>query len=174
MGSGFLSRIAAWPQLAFVTDAQLEELLGDASASLAELQRADAERAICARCGGTCCAEIGCELYAAPFGRCPLADCRPIACRLHFCALFGAERRPQILQLRDLFVDWAASLEEHGDPRLVELQVPPLVDACAELTGAFGPSVEAVRGGLADPAVVQAAIHTALADHLARRHAMSR
>jgi hypothetical protein len=163
----FLARIAGWRQLAFVTDEQLGGLVGGARVSLERLQRIDVEQGICARCGGICCAEIGCELFAAPFGRCPLHDLRPIACRLHFCALFGAAHRPQIVELRDLFVGWTAALEARGDPRLTELQVPPLGDVCAGLTAAVAPAVEAVRGGLADPRAALGAIRAALADHLA-------
>ncbi len=90
----------------FITDVQVGELFGhEVSQALSFLDQLGAEQGICSSCGGNCCREIKCELYAADFASCPVYDHRPLVCRFHYCQRFGAEHEPLILELRDLCVD---------------------------------------------------------------------
>jgi hypothetical protein len=147
----FLHRAREIGQLALVTDEELLQLLGEeVTATIATIERIGQDRRLCAACEGTCCSEIGCELYAPQFGRCPIHAYRPIACRLHFCSLFGAAHRAPIIELRDLFVGCVAALER-GESGSAVLEIPPLAVACPRLVAVAAPHVEQVRLSRVDP-----------------------
>ena len=145
-----------------MTDQDVADLLGDGVvAAIARVDEVGRERQLCEACGGTCCSEIGCELFAPRFGRCPIHDCRPMACRLHFCALFGAEQRATILALRDVFTGCLEVLERRGASGPQE--IPPLAAVCPELVAAAAARVQEVRAGRLDPAIAAKAISRAAA-----------
>jgi hypothetical protein len=149
-------------QHALMTDEDVAELLGgEVGAAIARLDGVGRERRLCANCGGTCCSEIGCELFAPQLGRCPIHAYRPMACRLHFCALFGAEQRATIVELRDVFTGCVDALEREGASSLLE--IPPLAVVCPELVAAATPVVERVRLGQLDPAIAAEEISLAAA-----------
>jgi len=98
-----------------------------------------------------CCGDIGCELYAAQFGQCPIYAYRPIACRLHFCHRFDALHRALIIELRDVFVGCYRAVDFSDSSNLRSLDAPPLKDVCPEFVAAVGSCVNAVREGRLSP-----------------------
>ena len=86
--------------LSLITDSELLKLYGEeVVAAITGLERSGQQEDVCLRCGGQCCRDIGCELYAPQFDQCPIYEFRPIACRLHFCHRFDAAGRSLVLAL---------------------------------------------------------------------------
>ena len=119
------------PHLPFVTDAELEENLDPQIVqALRLLDGLNQAQRICHQCGGKCCREMGCELFAAELGCCPIADYRPLICRFQFCEKFGSEHETLIKWLRDLFVS-ATSHGQAGSREVAALELGLLLlQAC--------------------------------------------
>ena len=101
------------PHLPFVTDEELElGLPPDVIRALDFLDCINKAQSICSRCGGKCCHEMGCELYAPEMGGCPIACYRPVLCRFHYCERFGHEHEGLVKGLRDLLLSAASHPEE--------------------------------------------------------------
>lgn len=149
--SNFLSLVDQFGQLLLVTDEEVEKLFGEeVVAALAELDRSNREGRICSSCGGDCCRDMGCELYAPLFKRCPIYDLRPIICRLHFCHRFDAVSKSLVIELRDIFFGCFRAVDFWDSANLSSLDVPPLAKASPELIAALLPTVAAVREGNLD------------------------
>lgn len=150
----FQHRMADLPQLLFVTDEEVLSLMGDdACGIIAGLDRLGAEARLCATCGGVCCSDVACELYAAQFGRCPVHRFRPLACRFHFCHRFGSTHKAQIVALRDLYLA-CYMLRDTGDNfKLRCLDAPPLAELCPEFVAGARPLVDGVVRGVLNTAV---------------------
>jgi hypothetical protein len=147
--SNFLSSVGQFGQLLLVSDGEVKELFGEEVATALEcLSR---EEQVCWHCGGRCCCEIVCELYASQFSQCPVHDFRPIACRLHFCHRFDIAGRSLVLELRDIFLGSLMAVELGDSVILRLLDSPPLAGVSPELVAATSPWVEAVRQGSLDP-----------------------
>lgn len=100
------------PHLPFVTDTELEDNLDlQIVQALRLLDGINRAQSICSQCGGQCCRDMGCELFTAELGCCPIADYRPLLCRFHYCEKFGPEHETLIKWLRDLF----AAAASHGE-----------------------------------------------------------
>jgi hypothetical protein len=150
--SNFLSRVDQFGQLLLVTDREVEKLFGEeVVAVLEELDHLNQEGGVCSSCGGDCCRDMGCELYAPMFKRCPIYDLRPIICRLHFCHRFDAEGKSLVIELRDIFFGCFRAVDFWDSANLRSLDVPPLSGASPELTAALLPTMAAVRQGSLDP-----------------------
>ena len=106
------------PYLPFITDGELAERLEpEVIQALNLLERLNRAQGICSRCGGKCCAEMGCELFSPDLEGCPIADYRPLLCRFHYCEKFGPEHEGLITGLRDFFASAAA--DEEAESRVV-------------------------------------------------------
>ena len=150
--SNFLSLVDQFGQLLLVTDEEVEKLFGEeVVAALAELDRSNREGRICSSCGGDCCRDMGCELYAPLFKRCPIYDLRPIICRLHFCHRFDVVSKSLVIELRDIFFGCFRAVDFWDSANLRSLDVPPLAGASPELMAALSPIVASVRQGSLDP-----------------------
>lgn len=150
--SGFLERVDRFPQMVLVTDEEVKELFGEGvAAALAKLEHYQRDEELCAGCGGTCCGDIGCELYASQFSVCPIYDFRPLACRFHFCHRFDALDKSLIIQLRDVFLGCFMAVDFSDSANLRSLDCPPLAGVCPELVAALSPWVEMVRDGSLAP-----------------------
>jgi hypothetical protein len=150
--SNFLSRVDEFGQLLLVTDEEVVKLFGEeVVAALAELDRFNLTDGICSNCGGDCCHDMGCELFAPMFKRCPIYDLRPIICRLHFCHRFDAEGKSLVIELRDIFFGCFRAVDFWDSTNLRSLDVPPLAGASPELMAALSPTVAAARQGNLDP-----------------------
>ncbi|RLC91140.1 MAG: hypothetical protein DRI39_10720 [Chloroflexi bacterium] len=148
----FLAHVDRHGQLLLLTDAEMEELFGREVASiLAELERFSQEENVCSGCGGDCCRDIGCELYAPGFDRCPIYQVRPIVCRLHFCHRFDGAYKSMVIELRDIFLGCFRAVELWNGAYLKWLDVPPLAGAAPELVGGLSVWVEGVRKGTLEP-----------------------
>jgi hypothetical protein len=144
----FLDRVDQFPQIVLVTYKEIGDLFGEeVTTALTEMEHSSKENRICSDCGGVCCSDIGCELYAAQFGGCPIYAYRPIACRLHFCHRFDALYRSLIIELRDVFVGCFRAVDFSDSLNLRSLDSPPLKEACPEFVAAVGSYVNAVREG---------------------------
>lgn len=148
----FLRRVDGFPQLVLVTDEEVSLLFGEeVTEALVRLERFSEEEKVCGGCGGVCCRDIGCELYASPFSQCPIHEFRPIVCRFHFCRRFDRVDKSLIIELRDVFLGCFMAVDFCDHVNLRSLDVPPLAEFCPELVAAAGPWVEAVQGGRLDP-----------------------
>jgi hypothetical protein len=128
-------------RLALVTDDELRSLFGaELAAVVDELARDERYAGLCRRCGGNCCAEIGCELFAPELDRCPIHAYRPIACRLHYCHLFDAAHRELVIALRDVFL----ACQGEAAP---DLEGPPLLHSAPGLASRLRPLVEEMLAG---------------------------
>ena len=157
--SSFLSRCDRFGQLLLVTDEEVRELFGDELvATVGELERFSREEQVCSGCGGDCCRDLGCELYASRFDSCPIHDLRPIVCRLHFCHRFDATGKSLVIDLRDIFFGCFRAVDFCDSPNLKSLDVPPLAEASPEFVAAIAPWMVAVREGRLDPAYVAESI----------------
>ena len=68
--TNFLARSHQFGQMLFVTDEELGRLFGEELiAAVTRLQQYDHQESECLKCGGSCCLDIGCELYLPQFGR---------------------------------------------------------------------------------------------------------
>ena len=111
------------PHLPFVTDTELEDNLDlQIVQALRLLDGLNLAQSICSQCGGQCCRDMGCDLFTAELGCCPIADYRPLLCRFHYCEKFGLEHETLIKWLRDLF-GAATSLGEAGSRAVVALEL---------------------------------------------------
>ena len=150
--SDFLERVDRFPQMVLVTDEEVKELFGEeVSTALAELERFGRQESLCAGCGGTCCRDIGCELYASWLSLCPIYHFRPLACRFHFCHRFDALHKSLVIELRDIFLGCYMAVDFRDSANLRSLDCPPLAGVCPELVAALSPWIEAVREGSLDP-----------------------
>lgn len=150
--SAFLDRVDRFSQIVLITDKEMENLFGEElTMVLTELQHFMAENQTCSDCGGSCCKDIGCELYAAQFGRCPIYEYRPVACRLHFCHRLDDPYRPLIIELRDVFIGCHHAMDFSDSSNLRSLDSPPLADVCPEFVEAVRSYTDLVRNGKLDP-----------------------
>jgi len=150
--SQFLERVDAYPQIVLVTQNEVEELFGKETVeALTELESFAHRHRLCADCGGKCCEDIGCELFAPQFGQCPIHSCRPIACRLHFCQKFDSPHKSTIIDLRDIFLGCYRAVDIWCSPNIASMDAPPLASHCSEFIAAVTPLVESVRYRNADP-----------------------
>lgn len=148
----FLRHAEELAHLSLVTDSELLKLYGEeVVAAIAGLEESGREEGVCLRCGGQCCRDIGCELYAPQFDRCPIYEFRPIACRLHFCHRFDAAGRSLVLALRDVFLGSLTAVESRTGEALTALDSPPLAGCLPEFAAAVVPRMEEVRCGLLSP-----------------------
>jgi len=146
--TSFIERADHLIQLCLVTDSELLNLYGEeVITAVTELGKFDREEGVCLRCGGQCCRDIGCELYAPQFNQCPIYEFRPIACRLHFCHLFNAADNSPALALRDIFLGSLSAEEVRTGEFLTPLDVPPIGRCMPELITKLVPWVDAVRHG---------------------------
>jgi len=104
--------IERFPQLPFIADCEVTELLSpEVSRALGLLDRISDEKGICSACGGGCCQQMGCELFAPEFGECPIHEYRPLLCRFHYCERFGTEHEALIRELIAIFTSAVSKLE---------------------------------------------------------------
>lgn len=117
--------LARLPHLPFTTDEELRQVLEpDVTWALDLLDGLNLEQALCARCGGKCCRDMGCELFQPEQGGCPIARFRPILCRFQYCEQFGGEHEWLAKGLRDLVLATAAHLDgESREARALDLNV---------------------------------------------------
>lgn len=148
----FVERVEHFSQIVLITDKEIENLFGEeVSMVLTELERFMTQNRGCFDCGGACCNDIGCELYAPQYGRCPIYEYRPVACRLHFCHRLDDPYRPLIIELRDVFVGCHDAMDFSDCSNLRSLDSPPLGDGCPEFVAAVSPYTVLVRNGSLDP-----------------------
>ena len=148
----FLNQVNQFAQIVLVTDEEVRHLFGEeVTMAVAKLEHFSKEEQICSGCGGICCNDIGCEIYAPQFSQCPIYAYRPLVCRLHFCHRFDAMYRSMVIDLRDVFVDCFRAMNSQDNQKLRSLDSPPLGEACPEFITAVGPWVEAVRDGRLEP-----------------------
>lgn len=123
----FLTCALKLPYLPFITEDEMRRLFGEEMASALEsLEEVNRSKDICGGCGGKCCQEMQCELYALSYGGCPIYKYRPVLCRLNYCAQFGAENKSLVLELRDVGVE-AVSLLEADDPTAAAIELNMLL-----------------------------------------------
>jgi hypothetical protein len=148
----FLGRVDQFSQVALITSEEMERLFGEEVAqALAQLEHFLTENRICPDCGGACCRDIRCELYASQFGQCPIHEYRPIACRLHFCHRLDDPYRPLIIELRDVFVGCYRAIDLWDSPNLKSLDSPPFAEVCPQFVAGVSSWVNAVREGRLAP-----------------------
>lgn len=144
----FQTGMADLPQLLFVTDNEVAQLMGSAACEmLHDLEKQGVEERLCATCGGVCCRDVGCELYAAQFQGCPIHRFRPLACRFHFCHRFGPAHKAEIVALRDLYLACYMLRDCQDSFKLRCLDAPPLAQLCPELVSQARPLVDSVACG---------------------------
>ena len=154
--SHFLERVDRFPQVVLVSDEEVKELFGDeVVAALGELEGYGLEENMCAGCGGICCRDIGCELYASQFSQCPIHDFRPIVCRFHFCRRFDDTGKSLVIDLRDIFLGCFRAVDLWDSANLRSMDIPPLVEVCPELVNAVDHLVAAVRENRLNPQMVE-------------------
>jgi len=162
----FLGRVDQFRQIALVTDEEMTQLFGgEVAQSLAQLERFAAENRMCADCGGVCCRDIGCELYAALFSQCPIHEYRPIACRMHFCRRLDDPYRSLIIELRDVFVGCYRAMDFWPGASLRSLDTPPFGEVCPRFVAAVAPWVNAVRQGSLAPGTAGGGLGRAAANY---------
>jgi len=150
--SHFLECVDRFPQVVLVTDEELKKLFGDeVMVDLRELESYSLEQEMCSGCGGICCRDLGCELYASQFSRCPIQDLRPIVCRFHFCNRFDDMGQTLVIGLRDVFLGCFRAVDLWDSANLRSMDIPPLVEVCPEFIRAVSPFVAAVRQDRLDP-----------------------
>lgn len=148
----FLRRVDRFSQVALITSEEVQHLFGEeVTRALLQLEHFLTENRICSDCGGVCCRDIGCELYASQFVRCPIHEYRPIACRLHFCSRLDDPYRSIIIELRDVFVGCYRAVDFWTSPNLKSLDSPPFAEACPQFVASVSPWVSAVREGRLAP-----------------------
>jgi hypothetical protein len=148
----FLRRVDQFSQVALITGEEVEHLFGEeVTRALLQLEHFLTENRICSDCGGVCCRDIGCELYASQFGRCPIHEYRPIACRLHFCSRLDDPYRSAIIELRDVFVGCYGAIDLWDSPNLKSLDSPPFAEVCPQFVAGVSSWVNAVREGRLAP-----------------------
>lgn len=130
----FRAKAPELPCFPFITDEEMRALFGaEVAKAVVDLEALNQRDGICRRCGGKCCAEMQCELYAAAYGECPVYSHRPLLCRLNYCAKFGDEHKSWALALRDVGVE-AVSLLEADEPLAAAIEVNVLLyGACRAL-----------------------------------------
>lgn len=147
----FQTGLADLPQLLFVSDDEVAQLTGSAACGmLHDLEKQGVEERLCATCGGICCRDVGCELYAVPFQRCPIQRFRPLACRFHFCHRFGPAHKAEIVALRDLYLACYMLRDSQDSFKLRCLDAPPLAQLCPELVSQARPIVTSIARGTTD------------------------
>ncbi len=148
----FLERVDRFSQIALITDKEMENIFGEeVTMVLTQMEHFMTENRTCSDCGGVCCRDIGCELYAAQFGRCPIYEYRPIACRMHFCHRLDDPYRPLIIELRDVFVGCHSAMDFSDNSNLRSLDSPPLGEVCPEFVAAVRSYTDLVRNGKLRP-----------------------
>lgn len=150
--SQFLERVDAYGQIIFVSTDEVADLLGkELLLVLGQLESFACEQRLCADCGGQCCEDIGCELFAPQFARCPIHSFRPLACRLHFCRKFDIPYKSTVIELRDIFFSCYKAVDICYSPNIASLDTPPFATHCPEFVDSVAPLVEAIRQGSATP-----------------------
>lgn len=110
--TSFCRNSKRFPRLPFITDEELSVLFGpEVARSLLEFNGLNQERRICFTCGGECCEQMRCEIFAPEFEGCPIHEYRPFLCRFHFCPQFAPEMQAQARALRDICLESASRLE---------------------------------------------------------------
>lgn len=164
--ANFLASCHRFEQLLFVTDEELERLFGrELVMTINRLERFNQEESVCLQCGGSCCHDIGCELYLPRFGRCPIHGFRPIACRLHFCHRFDAVDKSLVLALRNTFLGVFNFVEESYSTIFKLLDTPPLAGSSAEFVATIFPLITAVGQGSLEPEQAEKTIQQAVRDY---------
>ena len=98
--------------LPFLTTQEVERLFGEEVAStLRLLDSLNARKGVCSTCGGKCCHQLRCEVYAAEFGHCPIFSLRPVLCRFNFCHLFGKENSDMAKKLISVAANTLSTIE---------------------------------------------------------------
>ena len=150
--SQFLDRVDSYGQIILVSTEEVADLFGEELMLVLEQFESFArEQQLCADCGGQCCDDIGCELFAPQFGQCPIHSFRPIACRLHFCRKFDVPYKSMVIELRDVFFNCYKAIDTCRSPNIASLDTPPFAAHCPELVTLVAPLVEAVRQGKSAP-----------------------
>jgi len=156
----FVERSDHLSQLCLVTDSKLLDLYGEeVITAIRVLGEYDREEGVCLRCGGQCCRDIGCELYAPQFKQCPIYEFRPIACRLHYCHHFNDAENSPALALRDIFLGSLSVAEIRTGEFLTPLDVPPLGRCMPEFISIVTPWIDEVRHGSLSPESALTLIH---------------
>ncbi len=150
--ANFTKVVGRFAQVALLTDEEVEELFGpETAAALVAFDRYSDVHGLCASCGGTCCSEIGCELYSPRFNQCPIHDTRPLLCRFHFCHRFDAVDKTLVIALRDIFLACYTADQISSGTIAKSMSVPPLETACPALVANVQPLMDAVQEGTLDP-----------------------
>lgn len=98
--------------LPFLTTREVESLFGEEVArALRLLDSLNARKSVCSNCGGKCCHQLRCEVYASEFGRCPIFSLRPVLCRFNFCHLFGKENSDMAKKLISVATDTLSTIK---------------------------------------------------------------
>ena len=148
----FLDRAEHLTRLPLIRDGEMEGLFGaEVSAELARLDVLGAREGLCRSCAGSCCLVCRCELYAPEFGRCPVHEIRPVACRLHYCRRFHVPDALAVVTLGDIFFDSLAAADRAGSAMVRLFDSPPLGSAAPGLVAAAVPLVASVKEGSLDP-----------------------
>ncbi len=157
----FLRQVDRFRQVVFVNRERVLRLFGEEVIETLEKLEAFARcERVCDECGGLCCQDIGCELYAPQFGTCPVHQIRPIVCRFHFCHRFDALDKEAVIALRDTFLGCYMALDSWGHDNLKALDIPPLAGVIPEFARLVTPWMEEVRAGRVDPVTVAGRIST--------------
>ncbi len=163
----FLRQVDHFPQVVFVDYGLIQQLFGkEVSDALHRMEAFAARERVCDDCGGLCCQDVGCELYAPHFTICPIHRVRPIVCRFHFCHKFDVFDKPAVLQLRDIFLGCYMALDNWGHDNLRALDIPPLSTVVPEFTHRITPWVEEARDRQADPDEVARMVYAQAVDVL--------
>jgi len=157
----FLRQVDRFSQVVFVDRDRIHRLFGEEVVeTLEKLETFANRKQICNDCGGLCCRDVGCELYAPQFTTCPVHQIRPIVCRFHFCHRFDVLDKPAVIELRDIFLGCYMALDNWGHDNLRALDIPPLAGIIPEFAHLVAPWMEKVRAGQADAKTVAGRIYT--------------
>ena len=92
--------IISLPRFPFVSDEEADRVLpAKITSALRTLDSLNSSSGLCHQCGGKCCEQIKCVLYAPEFAGCPIFDCRPFVCRFSFCFRFGSRNKELVAAL---------------------------------------------------------------------------
>ena len=150
----FQNSLADLSQILFVTDDEVTQLMGeDVHDAIIELDGHGMKERFCAICDGLCCRDIGCELYAASFHKCPVHSFRPLACRFHFCHRFGSVYEADITALKDLYLACYMLRDCQDSFKLRCLDAPPLAQLSPELATQARSLVASIAQGAVDAGV---------------------
>jgi len=148
----FLRQAERFGQLLLVSDDEVAELYGEeVAAALTKLECIDKEKQICSSCGGYCCWNLACDLYAAGFHQCPVIDFRPLMCRFYFCDSFHTLENKLVTDLTDIFYNSFLALSAKDISKASDMISPLLAGASPELTVTLSTRLDEMRRGEIDP-----------------------